>query len=302
MGHQEQYSDIDGGLVVRAPAKINLSLLVGAKRDDGFHEIHTVMSKITWYDELLFESGDESGIELVCKGKHWAPEGNDNLVYRACRLLLDASKVSKPAGIKVTLTKNIPAGTGLGSASSDAASALLGLNRYLKLGFSTDQLADFASQLGSDVPFFLYGPLALCTGRGEIITKISEYFQFRALVVTPDVSIATKKVYENFTPDIAMYESLKARINSCIKKKTIDLIPLMCANMLMISCYSLYKEVETLESKIRSLGIGHVCLSGSGSALYCLADDLSDTDVKHYQLLLREKLNCQSLLVNNNRW
>lgn len=306
MGHQEQYTDIEGGLIVRAPAKLNLSLLVGPRRDDGFHEIHTIMSKITWYDELLFESSDKAGIELVCKGPFWAPEGNDNLVYRACRLLLEASErkgtISASVGIKVTLTKNIPAGTGLGSASSDAASTLLGLNRYLNLGFTTDELAPFASQLGSDIPFFLYGPMALCTGRGEIITKIPEKFSFRALVVTPDISISTKGVYENYTPDIAKYESLKSKINNSIKKKNIDLIPEMCANMLMASCYSLYKEVEMLESAIRSLGMRHVCLSGSGSALYCLASDLSDSDVKHYQLMLREKLNCESLLVNSNRW
>ena len=202
----------------------------------------------------------------------------------------------------MTLTKNIPAGTGLGSASSDAASALLGLNRYLKLGYTIDELAVFASQLGSDVPFFLYGPMALCTGRGEIITKIPENFSFRALVVTPNISIATKRVYENYVPDIDKYESLKARINSCISKKNIDLIPPMCANMLVASCYGLYKEVELLESAIRTLGMDHVCLSGSGSALYCLTGDLSDADVKHYQLMLREKFNCESLLVNNNRW
>lgn len=306
MGYQEQYSDIEGGLVVRAPAKINLSLLVGPKREDGFHEIHTIMSKITWYDELLFAPSDETGVELVCKGQYWAPEGNDNLVHRACRLLLDASKlkgvISASVGIKVTLTKNIPAGTGLGGASSDAASALLGLNRYLDLGFTTDELAAFASQLGSDVPFFLYGPMALCTGRGEIITKIPENFSFRALVVTPNISIATKGVYENYVPDVAKYESLKTQINTCIKKKNIDLIPRMCANMLTTSCYGLYKEVELLESAIKTLGMGHVCLSGSGSALYCLAGDLSDTNVKHYQLMLREKFNCESLLVNNNRW
>jgi len=306
MGHQEQYSEIEGGLIVRAPAKLNLSLLVGHKRDDGFHEIHTIMSKITWYDELLFAASDENGVELVCKGKYRVPEGNDNLVYRACSLLLDASKlkggIPASVGIKVTLAKNIPAGTGLGGASSDAASALLGLNRYLKLGFTTDELAAFASQLGSDVPFFLYGPMALCTGRGEIITKIPEIFSFRALVVVPNISIATKGVYGNYVPDLAKYESLKTQINSCIKKKNIDLIPGMCANMLVTSCYGLYKEVEMLESSIRTLGMSHVCLSGSGSALYCLATDLSDTDVKHYQLMLREKFNCESLLVNNNRW
>ena len=302
MEEKEQYIDNDDRLVVRAPAKLNLSLLVGSRRADGFHEIHTIMSKIAWYDELLFEKADKPGIELVCNGPHWAPQGRDNLVYRACRSLLEEASGAKAADVKVTLTKNIPAGTGLGSASSDAAAAMMGLNRFLKFGFTTSELAPLASQLGSDVPFFLYGPLALCTGRGEKIKKITQKFCFKAILVLPDVSIATKRVYENYSPDISQYETLKSQINTHIVKKNIDLVGHMCANMLAISCYDLYEEIATLESAIKSLGLRDVCLSGSGSAMYCLVSDLSDTDVKHYQSMLLEKLNCNSLLVNSNRW
>jgi 4-diphosphocytidyl-2-C-methyl-D-erythritol kinase len=259
------------------------------------------MCKISWYDDLQFETNDKPGVELVCNGPHWAPEGHDNLVYRACRLLLEAAG-GKGVGVKVTLTKNIPAGTGLGSASSDAAAALMGLNRFLKFGLTTSELVPLAVQLGSDVPFFLYGPLALCTGRGEKIKKITQKFCFKAIVVLPDVSIATKRVYGNYSPNISQYETLKARIDTCIAKKNIDFVGHMCANMLAISCYDLYEEIAALESGIKSLGVPHVCLSGSGSAMYCLVTDLRDTDVKHYQSMLREKLNCNSLLVNSNGW
>lgn len=302
MEEKEQYIDNGESLVVRAPAKLNLSLLVGSRRADGFHEIHTIMSKIAWYDELLFEMTDKPEVELVCNGPHWAPQGHDNLVYRACRLLLEEATGGKRGGVKVTLTKNIPAGTGLGSASSDAAAAMMGMNRFLKFGLTTSELAPLALQLGSDVPFFLYGPLALCTGRGERIKKITQKFCFKAIVALPDVSIATKRVYENYSPNISQYETLKARIDTCIAKKNIDFVGHMCANMLAISCYDLYEEIATLESGIKSLGVPHVCLSGSGSAMYCLVTDLRDTDVKHYQSMLREKLNCNSLLVNSNGW
>ena len=156
---QEQFESVGSSLLVRAPAKINLSLLIAGKRPDGFHEIETIMAKVTWYDEILIEPGEKVGIELICKGPQWAPAGQENLVYKAAKMLLD--NTSSSANVKITLTKNIPAGTGLGSASSDAAATLLGLNRYLKLNLNNKELSKFAAKLGSDAPFFLNGPLAL---------------------------------------------------------------------------------------------------------------------------------------------
>ena len=120
MNDKEQFESVGGGLLVRAPAKINLSLLVVRQRSDGFHELETIMAKINWYDEILIEPGQKAGIELVCKGPHWAPTGKENLVYRAAELLLHNCGLK--TDVKITLIKNIPAGSGLGSASSDAAS------------------------------------------------------------------------------------------------------------------------------------------------------------------------------------
>ncbi|MHC4333001.1 MAG: 4-(cytidine 5'-diphospho)-2-C-methyl-D-erythritol kinase, partial [Planctomycetota bacterium] len=240
MDKQEQFQAV-GQLLVRAPAKINLSLLIAGKRDDGFHEIETLMAKINLFDEILIEQGQKAGIELLCKGPHWAPEGEDNLVHRACRLLLESCGVQ--ADIKVTLTKNIPAGSGLGSASSDAAAALIGLNRFLQLGTDQDCLNKLAAILGSDVAFFLNGPLALCTGRGERITKLDEPLDFVALVVLPNVSVSTKEVYANYTHDSAVFRKLQAEIKVLIDKNRIDLVWKMCANMLEESCFALYKEL-----------------------------------------------------------
>ena len=162
---KEQITIISDGLLVRAPAKINLSLLIAGQRPDGFHEIETVMTKVDWFDEILFQQGQKTGIELVCKGQYWAPEGKENLIYQACQMLLDSCHLQ--ANIKITLTKNIPAGTGLGSASSDAAAALIGVSKFLQLAVEPLQLNEMAANLGSDVPFFLDGPLAFCTGKGE---------------------------------------------------------------------------------------------------------------------------------------
>ncbi|MGB7581864.1 MAG: hypothetical protein WBL85_05385, partial [Sedimentisphaerales bacterium] len=157
MSKEKQFENIGDGLLVRAPAKINLSLLVAGKRPDGYHELETIMAKINWYDEILIEPGREKGIELICKGPCEVPEGEDNLVYKAAKLILETRYqgmgVSGEQGtsVKITLVKNIPAGTGLGSGSSDAAGTLMGINRFLKLGLSRKILAGLATKLGSDV-------------------------------------------------------------------------------------------------------------------------------------------------------
>ncbi|MCF7955197.1 MAG: 4-(cytidine 5'-diphospho)-2-C-methyl-D-erythritol kinase [Phycisphaerae bacterium] len=306
MGFSEQFNVVDGGFVVLAPCKINLSLLIGGKRADGFHDLETVMAKVDWCDELLFETGDTDGIELVCKGDYWAPDGEENLIWRAYDMVIagleDAEKARLAHSVKITLTKNIPAGSGLGSASSDAAAALLGMNRFFDLGLSDEKLHEMAGRLGSDVAFFLGGPLAFCWGRGEKIRKIDENFSFRALLALPGVNVSTKRVYENFNVDMELFKRLGGEINSDIAKKNIDFVAGMCANMLEEYCFDLYPQLAELKRYIQSLGIEHVCLSGSGSTVYCLLGDVRDEDVKHYQLKLKESCNCGSLVVYNNRW
>ena len=300
MADKEQLESVGDGLLVRAPAKINLSLLIAGQRADGFHQIETVMAKVDWFDELLFQQGQKAGIELVCKGPYWAPEGKENLIYQASKMLLGNCRIQ--ADIKITLTKNIPAETGLGSASSDAAAALIGANRFLQLAVGPHLLSEMAAKLGSDVAFFLDGPLAFCTGRGEKIKKLDENFNFLALLIIPNVSVSTKKVYANYKHDSALYEKLNNRINSYIEKNRIDLVLKMCTNMLQISCFSLYKELAELKTKVESLGVGPLCLSGSGSAMFCIMDSTDEEKARQYQRKLEEKIGCKSVIVSNNRW
>ena len=300
MVDKEQITTVSNGLLVRAPAKINLSLLIAGKRPDGFHEIETVMAKVNFFDEILIQQGQKAGIELICKGSHWAPQGKENLVYRACEMLLGSC--GQQANIKITLTKNIPAGTGLGSASSDATATLMGVNEFLKLALDKTSLTKLAGWLGSDAAFFLDGPLAFCTGKGEKIKKLNEKFDFLALIILPDVSVSTKKVYANYKHDSAIYKKLSARINSFLEKNRIDLVSKMCTNMLQTSCFSLYKGLAELKVKIESLGVAPCCLSGSGSATFCIMDSCNEETAKEHQLKLEEKVGCKSVIVSNNRW
>jgi len=311
MVDKEQFETLGEGLLVRAPAKINLSLLVAGKRPDGFHELETVMAKVNWYDEVLIEPGQKSGIELVCQGPHWAPEGQENLIYQAAKMLLENQGLS--ANIRITLTKNIPAGSGLGSASSDAAATLLGIEKFLKL-VGADQracpgsdrkrfsLQEMAATLGSDVAFFLGGPLAFCTGKGEKIKKLDKNFNFLALIILPDVSVSTKRVYANYEHNQPLYEKLSAQINSYFLKKRIDLVVKMCANMLWKSSFSLVEGLAELKAKIESFGIGPCCLSGSGPAMYCIIESGDEEIAGQYKHKLEEKIGCKSIIASSNRW
>jgi 4-diphosphocytidyl-2-C-methyl-D-erythritol kinase len=169
------------------------------------------------------------------------------------------------------------------------------------MGFSETELQDLAGLLGSDVPFFFGGPLAFCSGRGEKIKKIEEKFYFCGLLVLPNVSVSTKRVYENYKHDCALYKELKSKTNSLLMKNNIDSLSKMCANMLENSCFGLHSELADLKSRIESLGAGGVCLSGSGGAMYILTAGADENDARRYQAML-ESIGCESVIVHNNRW
>jgi 4-diphosphocytidyl-2-C-methyl-D-erythritol kinase len=300
MLNKDQFETLGNGLLVRAPAKINLSLLIAGKRPDGFHEIETIMAKVNWYDEILIQQGQKTGTELLCTGSEWAPQGEENLIHKAAKMLLESC--GRQANIKITLTKNIPAGTGLGAASSDAAATLIGLNKYLDLQMPDPALAELAAQLGSDVAFFLDGPLAFCTGKGEKIKKLDENFVFLALLVLPDVSASTKEAYANYEHNPALYNKLHTKINGLLGKNRIDLVQKMCANMLETSCFSLYKELADLKAKIESSGSRPLCLSGSGSAMFYIIDNCDIEKGRANQNTLEQQTGCKSVIVSNNKW
>jgi len=300
MDYREQITTVGNRLLVLAPAKINLSLLIAGKRPDGFHEIETIMAKIDWYDEILIQLGRQTGIELICQGPNWAPGGQDNLVYKAAKSLLESCGLEPD--VRITLTKNIPAGTGLGSASSDAAATLIGINHYYKLNINPKILFEAAAKLGSDVAFFLDGPLAFCTGKGEKVKKIDEIFNFLALLILPDVSISTQKVYSNYKHNQKLYKELNIRIKNYILKNRIDLAVKMCTNMLAESCFDLEKSLAELKKNIESLGIGPCYLSGSGSAMFCIIESGDEDEAREGMRKLASKIGCKSIIVRNNRW
>jgi 4-diphosphocytidyl-2-C-methyl-D-erythritol kinase len=181
---------------ILAPAKINLSLKILGRRDDGFHELETLIAPISLYDELRIEKkrpGNE--IKFRCDDPS-VPQDDDNLAVRAANAFFEATKI-EPA-ISIELKKKIPHGAGLGGGSSDAASVLIALNELFNAKLSREALAEMAEPIGSDVPFFVFQSAALCKGHGETVTPVNLKRQFSILLLKPAFAISTIWAYSRW--------------------------------------------------------------------------------------------------------
>jgi len=181
---------------VLAPAKINLSLKILGDHGDGFHEIETLITPISLCDELrIKKNNSEKGIEFRCDDPT-VPMGAENLVLRAAKAFLAATRL-EPA-VSIELKKKIPHGAGLGGGSSDAATTLLALNQLFETNLARDQLARLGSAIGSDVPFFIFESAALCRRRGELVTPTELPERLSFLLLKPDFTVPTTWAYSRW--------------------------------------------------------------------------------------------------------
>ncbi|MEM7148084.1 MAG: 4-(cytidine 5'-diphospho)-2-C-methyl-D-erythritol kinase [Verrucomicrobiota bacterium] len=186
----------DGVLRLEPPAKINLSLEVAGRRDDGYHEIVTRMCPISLRDELLVRRADEGGTIFKATGVGDVPAGESNLVMRAVRVFEARYGVEVHACIE--LTKRIPSGAGLGGGSSDAASTLLALNRLMGMRREVEELALLGAEVGSDVSFFVYESVCDCRGRGECVEKVPFEWELPIVLVKPAFAVGSGWAYSRW--------------------------------------------------------------------------------------------------------
>ncbi len=179
---------------VLAPAKINLSLKILGRREDGFHEIETLISPISLADKIDIEP-QSRWIDFSCDDPT-VPGGDENLVVRAAKAFLEKTKISSGVGIK--LQKQIPHGAGLGGGSSDAASVLVALNKLFEAKLSREELAKLGSTIGSDVAFFLFESAAFCKGRGEIVNPTTLKRKLSILLLKPGFSVLSGWAYSRW--------------------------------------------------------------------------------------------------------
>lgn len=267
-------------IIRHAPAKINLTLEILGRREDGFHEIRSVMQAISLFDTLTFAPAPTGQVKLL-GGTADAPPDTGNLVYRAALALREAARVDK--GVEITLHKFIPVGAGLGGGSSDAATTLMALNSLWQCGFTTDGLAEIGAMLGSDIPFFLTGGTSLVTGRGEILAALPSPDTLWVVLARPDSPLPTAAVYRAYaaagippSPENATEQMMDVLANDEFTETRIDLVANAMRNDLQSIAFGLCPEAQTVEQRLQGLGARGTLLSGSGSAVFGLCENETD--------------------------
>lgn len=248
-----------------APAKINLRLKVLAKRDDGYHQIDTVMQSISLSDEITIDVAEE-GLTVI--GPPHLPQGRGNLCYRAAQAFCGVWHVK--GGLRIHLNKYIPVQAGLGGGSSDAAAVLVGLNRLFGQPLGLEELTKLAAALGSDVPFFLYGGTARATGRGEVIEPLDDAKPWWLRIIKPPYGLSTPEVYSAWRRGVVVGRDE------------------FFENDLEEAAQAIRPELKFVKQALMDDGAVHAFLCGSGSAvcgLYARRPEgtlLNSSDHKEY--------------------
>ena len=248
-----------------APAKINLFLRVLGKRADGYHNIVSLMQKITLYDELTFLPRLQ-GIVLKCPNSD-LPTSEDNLIFRAAEAVFSYAGYS--SGIEIILTKNIPVAAGLGGGSSDAATTIMALNETCQLGLKKVELMKLGAKLGADIPFFIFGNSAFAAGIGDKLKAWKNPLKLNIVLINPFFSLSTKLVYESLNLRLT-----KKQINYSIPRfSALGDITREMQNDLETASLKMHPELTDIKQLLLRHGALSAMMSGSGPTVFGIFTD-----------------------------
>ncbi|HML94756.1 MAG TPA: 4-(cytidine 5'-diphospho)-2-C-methyl-D-erythritol kinase [Thermodesulfobacteriota bacterium] len=270
-------------LTLLSPAKINLTLEVLRRREDGYHEIRSIVQPIDLFDEVRLEPARGEDIELSASGME-VPSGEDNLAWKAAALYFKESGVD--AGVKIELRKKIPAGSGLGGGSGNAAAVLTGLNKMYG-AFTDDELIQMSPVLGADVPLFIRPMTALVEGIGEKLTPLRGFPLFYYVILCPNVNVSTAMVYRKWD-ELHEGKGGEAREDADIGK-TIETFKNLeegfsLRNDLEAPADELYPEIKAFREILSSLDAKDVRMTGSGGAVFAVFKDEAKAQVLYEYL------------------
>src|SRR5947209_4489719 len=265
---------------VQAYAKINLTLDVLGRRTDSYHELTTVMQTIDLHDTICLTATDDNRVQVICT----TPElsNDENLAARAVHLV--RQRLAPTQGVKIELYKRIPMAAGLGGGSSDAAAVLLALQQWWQLQLSSSDVLNIAASLGSDVPFFLAGGLALCEGRGERVTPLARYWPPSMrwlLLLKPAISLSTAAVFRALPASDYTDGTHSKAVSVALNANSVPQLEHL-HNGLERGVLERYPAVARARADLLSAGAGVVRLSGSGPTLFApFAELASAIQVQH---------------------
>lgn len=256
-------------LSLKAYGKINLGLDVLRRREDGYHDVRMIMQTVGIFDRVDLIWKEEPGIQVETN-LYYLPTNENNLVYKAAKLLMDEFQVQE--GLLIRLRKFIPVAAGMAGGSSDAAAVLFGVNKMFRLGLTTEELMERGVKIGADVPYCILRGTALSEGIGEVLTSLSPVPQCQVLVAKPGINVSTKFVYENLHandlrpeqhPDIdGMIQAIKAQDLQGIADKL--------GNVLETVTVKEYPVIQEIKDKMLEFGAIGSLMSGSGPTVFGL--------------------------------
>lgn len=256
-------------VTVRCPGKINISLDVVGKREDGYHLLKTIMQNISLFDEVTVKKSDK-GINIYCNNGN-IPCDSSNIAYKAARIVLD--KFNIKSGVDIIIEKRIPIAAGLAGGSTDAAGVIRAMNEIFELNMSIGDMMEIGIMIGADVPFCILQNTALAEGIGEALTLLIPLEDVWCVLAKPDISISTKEVYSKLKLDEIPRHPNTLRIKEYIEKKDIKNMALNMINVLetvTIKENPIIFNIKNIMMEFHALGS---LMSGSGPAVFGIFED-----------------------------
>ena len=250
---------------IRTPAKLNLALHIKDRREDGYHELESVMQSITIFDELTLRPREEPGITLS-SALPFLPLDRRNLAYRAAALFFEQVGIRR-YGVEINIRKRIPVGAGLGGGSANAAGTLVALNRMYETDLSEQQLMELGRRLGSDVPFCIHQGTCLASGTGDELARVTDMPRCTLVVAKPRRSISTAPLYQKYDelgssvhPDV---QALIRELDGPLRR-----IAARCGNSLQEAAVSEVPQIGEMIAYLQQQGALCAVMTGSGSAVF----------------------------------
>jgi 4-diphosphocytidyl-2-C-methyl-D-erythritol kinase len=254
-------------VTVEANAKINLTLDILGKRPDGFHEVAMVMQTIGLHDTLVMEK-TERDIELSINVP-WLKADEKNLAWRAAELIRQEYGIE--GGVRIELTKRIPVAAGLAGGSADAAAVLKGMNDLYGLQLDEEKLCELGARLGSDIPFCIMGGTMLATGRGEVLTRLSDMPETWVVLAKPRISVSTAWAYQNYDEQGADRHPDNEAIKQAIARGNRKAVAGLLCNVLESVTIKKYDVIAEYKQMMLDKGAMASMMSGSGPTVFGLA-------------------------------
>lgn len=261
-------------MLVKAFAKINLSLDIVGKREDGYHLLEMVMQNVELHDDIIIEQIEE-GIMLTCN-KAYVPVDERNIAYKAAKLLMDTKGIRK--GVRIDITKRIPVAAGLAGGSADAAAVLKGMNELFDLKMSTEELMEEGLKLGADVPYCIVGGTCLCEGVGEVVTPLKPFRGHTILLVKPSFGVSTKEAYGLFELDRINRHVETGKLIKAMEDDDLNGVNYYSRNLLENVVLPRYPILKSIKQMLSRNGSIVTLMSGSGPTIYGIFRDVSAAD------------------------